>query len=264
MTTIRYRPVAGRGDDGRHRPDARRPAVRTRGWRFAAAVLLLAAAAAYSAWVLEFALPTGLSPVRSFVSEHYPVFQPYQVFFRGADVIAGSMYLAASGCLLWLAPRGLPGTALCGGIAVFGLSTVADALFVPDCVATIDSACERRELSGQVSWHHLVHLGSSVLAQLMIVVVAVALDRLAAERGGPAAIWAVRLTAAMWVIGGLGCLVSYPLGWVGVAQRVQLLTVAAGTVAGAAWSLWPRARNAHRADRETSAGGTERGIGDGA
>lgn len=251
MTTIRYRPRAGRGDDGRHRPDLQVPAMRRRGRRFTAAALLVAAATAYSAWILEFALPTGLSPVRSFVSEHYPIFQPYQAFFRGTDVVSGSVYVAAAGCLLRLTRRGLPGTALCGGIAAFGLATIADALFVPDCIATIDSACERRELSGQVSWHHLLHLGSSALAQVVIVVVVVALERLAVKCGGPVAVWTVRFTAAMWVIGGLGCLATYRFGWVGVAQRVQLLTVTAGTVAGAAWLLLPglRARHTHRGSR---------------
>ena len=263
MATIPYRPLAGRGDN-RHRPDARVPANRRRGWRFAAAILLLAATTAYTAWILEFVWHTGLSPVRSFVSEHYPSFQPYQAYFRGADIVSGSLYVAAAGCLARLAPRGLPRTALGGGIAVFGLATVADGLFVPDCIATIDSACERREFSGQVSWHHLVHLGASTLTQVAIIVVVIALDRLAAKRGGPAAAWTIRLTAAIWVLGGLGCLASYPFGWAGVAQRVQLLTVTAGTVAGAAWLLAPesalpprassRSRDIHRRNR--------RGLGD--
>lgn len=151
MTTIRYRPLAGRGDDGRHRPDARGPAIRRHGWRFAAAIMLLAA---------------------------------------------------------------------------------------------------------------LLHLEASALTQSAIVVVGVALERPAAKRGGPGAAWTVGLTAAIWVIGGLGRLVSYPLGWVGAAQRVRLLTLTAGTVAGAAWLFSPGlcARHTDRADRETSIDGNTAGA----
>ncbi|MBE1494064.1 hypothetical protein H4696_001164 [Amycolatopsis lexingtonensis] len=58
--------------------------------------MLLAAGGAYSLWLLEFFLPTGLDPVRSFVSEHYPVFQPYQQLFRTADLVAGATYVSAA------------------------------------------------------------------------------------------------------------------------------------------------------------------------
>ena len=49
-------------------------------------MLLVVAGVAYSTWILEFALPTGLSPVQSFVTEHYVNSQPYHALFRGADV----------------------------------------------------------------------------------------------------------------------------------------------------------------------------------
>ena len=74
---------------------------RPRRW---AAGLLLVAGVAYSLWLLELVLPTGLDPVRSFVSEHYPVFQPYQRLFRAADVVAGAAYVLAA----WLLRRILP------------------------------------------------------------------------------------------------------------------------------------------------------------
>ncbi len=64
--------------------------------RYLAAVLLLTAAVAYSMWLLELALPTQLSPVSSFVSEHYVVSQPYHRLFRCTDVIAGPLYLTAA------------------------------------------------------------------------------------------------------------------------------------------------------------------------
>jgi len=123
--------------------------------------LLLVAGGAYGLWLLEFFLPTGVDPVRSFVSEHYPVFQPYQQFFRAADVVAGAAYVPAT----WLLRRVLPPTrsaaALRWSLVVFGAGTVIDAVFVPDCVSTVDPACARLEFTGQVSWQHLTHLGSS-------------------------------------------------------------------------------------------------------
>jgi hypothetical protein len=113
------------------------------------------AGGAYSMWILEFVLPTGLSPVQSFVSEHYVVSQPYHALFRCADVVAGVVYIVVASRLTRLLTYGLAGTAVVVGLGVFGLTTVTDALFVPDCIATTDPVCERLELTGHVSWQHI-------------------------------------------------------------------------------------------------------------
>ncbi|MGW7534931.1 DUF998 domain-containing protein [Amycolatopsis sp. NPDC054798] len=195
--------------------------------------LLLAAGAAYAAWLLEFLLPTGLSPVSGFVSEHYPVFQPYQQLFRAGDLVAGAGYLAAA----WLLRRVLPSSGAAavtwGSLIVFGAATIADAAFVPDCVSTVDPVCERREFAGQVSWHHLTHLAASATAQLAVIGVAFALSRLAARTGSRRGRALVRVLFVLWAVAGIGCLACYPFGLTGVPQRIQLLVMSAATIAAA-------------------------------
>ncbi|MEE4425462.1 DUF998 domain-containing protein [Streptomyces bugieae] len=76
---------------GTRRPAA--AAVRRR--RVAAAVLLLGAAA-YTAWVLELVLATGLDPVRAYVSELAAADQPLGGLFRATDLTAGLLVLAGA------------------------------------------------------------------------------------------------------------------------------------------------------------------------
>lgn len=203
---------------------------RNRPW---AAALLLIAGGVYSLWLLEFFLPTGLDPLRSFVSEHYPVFQPYQQLFRAADVVAGAAYVLAAGLLWRILPPVRSAVALCWSLVVFGAGTVIDAVFVPDCVSTTDPVCERLEFTGQVSWQHLVHLGSSVVTQLAVVVIAFAALRLAGRYGSRADRKLVRVLFTMWAVAGLACVAAYPFGWPGLPQRIQLLVMSAATAAGA-------------------------------
>jgi Protein of unknown function (DUF998) len=202
-----------------------------------AAGLLLIAGCAYSLWLLEFFLPTGLDPVRSFVSEHYPVFQPYQRLFRAADVVAGTAYVLAADLLRRVLPPARAAAALCWSLVVFGAGTVIDAVFVPDCVSTVDPVCERLEFTGQVSWPHLVHLGSSVVTEFAVVVVAFATVRLAGRYGSRADRKLVRVLFTSWVVAGFACVAAYPFGWPGLPQRIQLLVVSAATAAGAARCL---------------------------
>ncbi|MFD6948219.1 DUF998 domain-containing protein, partial [Streptomyces roseolus] len=74
----------------------------------ASAVLLLLGALAYTAWVLEAVVRTGLDPVRTYVSELAAADQPLGGLFRAADLAAGLLVLA--GALLGLraarAPEG--------------------------------------------------------------------------------------------------------------------------------------------------------------
>lgn len=194
--------------------------------------LLAVASVAYSMWLLEFVLPTGLSPLQSFVSEHYVVSEPYQALFRGFDVVAGIVYVVASVRLRRLLPFGPSGASVAIGLGVFGLTTVTDAQFVPDSI-TIDPVCERLELTGHVSWHHLLHLGSSFVSQLAFIVVALGIQRLATLRGTARERILTRLLLALLLIAALGCLTCYEVGWVGIPQRIQLIVIAAGTMGAA-------------------------------
>ncbi len=227
-SAIRFRAARSRT------PDQRRPfALRS----VEVGALLAVASVAYSMWLLEFVLPTGLSPVQSFVSEHYVVSEPYQALFRGFDVVAGIVYVVASVRLRRLLPSEPSGASVAIGLGVFGLTTVIDALFVPDCIATINPVCERLELTGHVSWHHLLHLGSSFVSQLAFIVVALGIQHLATLRGTARERILTRLLLALLLIAGLACLTCYQVGWVGIPQRIQLIVIAAGTMGAAVWLL---------------------------
>ncbi|MEU2114468.1 DUF998 domain-containing protein [Streptomyces sp. NPDC016459] len=67
----------------------------------AAATLLALGAVAYTAWVLEVVIGTGLDPVRTYVSELAAADQPLGGLFRATDLAAGLLVLA--GGLLALA-----------------------------------------------------------------------------------------------------------------------------------------------------------------
>ncbi|MVU82371.1 DUF998 domain-containing protein [Nocardia sp. ET3-3] len=205
--------------------------------RVLTAAVIAGAGVAYALWVVEFLLPTRLSLISGFVSEHYVVSQPYHWLFRGGDVVSGVLYLVAAGLV---AARWCSGDRLVAGMAVatalFGAATVADAVFVPDCLTTVDPVCERREFAAQVSWHHLAHLGSSVVSQLAAIVAVLALERLATRSGSRLDRMAARTGLIVVVAAGLACVAGYPFGWVGVPQRVQLVTFSLITL-GVAWRI---------------------------
>ncbi|MCT4352990.1 DUF998 domain-containing protein [Streptomyces sp. Je 1-79] len=69
------------------------------------AALLALGALAYSAWVLEAVVRTGLDPVRTYVSELAATDQPFGGFFRAADLTAGLLVLAAATTALWATRR---------------------------------------------------------------------------------------------------------------------------------------------------------------
>jgi hypothetical protein len=209
-------------------------------------VLLIVAGVAYSMWILEFVLPTSLSPMHSFVSEHYVVSQPYHALLRSADVVAGVVYMVVASRLARMLPHDLAGAAVVIGLGVFGLTTVTDAVFVPDCIATTDPVCERLEFTGHVSWQHLLHLGSSVASQIAIIVVAFGIEHLATLYGTAVERIVTRVLLAILVITGLGCLTFYEIGWVGIPQRIQLLAITVGTMGAAVRFLHPHHLNARK------------------
>ncbi|BEK85868.1 DUF998 domain-containing protein [Nocardia seriolae] len=226
MTILTRRsPAVGSESGNRHR------------WRILTAAILAGAGLAYALWLVEFALPTRLSLISSFVSEHYVVSQPYHLLFRGGDVIAGILYTAAAA--LVAAGRRAGDRLIAGTVAaaaLFGMATVTDAVFVPDCLTTVDPECERREFAAQVSWHHLAHLGSSVVSQLAAITVVLALERLATRSCTRIDRVSLRTGLAVVIVAGLACVAGYPFGWVGVPQRIQLVALSTITI-GVAWRI---------------------------
>ena len=193
-----------------------------------AGVLLILAGVGYSAWLLEFMLPTGLSAWVSDVSDHFVVGQPYRQLFRTTDMIAGALLMLAAAAWWRTDPRRPAARAGLIAVALLGAATVVDALFTPDCVATVAAGCRRRELAVQVSAHHLVHLGSSAVAAVSTLAAAAALARIAPVGWWR---WWARALLATVVAGQVLSIALYPGGGGGGAQRVQLLAAGAGLVA---------------------------------
>ncbi|MEU5012867.1 DUF998 domain-containing protein [Streptomyces sp. NPDC021749] len=179
----------------------RRPASAAAGRRRVAAALLLLGAAAYTAWVLELVLTTGLDPVRAYVSELAAADQPLGGLFRATDLAAGLLVLAgALTAPTTTAVTGPATTAVTGpattavtgpatavtppatarparaadragragriALAVFGAATAVDSRLPLSCAPTSDPVCAARETAGLVPATHTAHAVSSTCAML--------------------------------------------------------------------------------------------------
>ncbi|WP_418956721.1 DUF998 domain-containing protein [Streptomyces tritici] len=197
------------------------------------AALLLLGALAYSAWVPEFVLRSGLDPVRSYVSELAATDQPYSLVFRVCDLVAGLLLLAAA-CGGLLRARGRP-WAVTGwlGLALFGAATAADSRLPLSCAPTVDARCAAREAAGLVPFSHTAHAVSSGLAMAGALLAMVALtvaarrygDRPPLARTGPALV-AVSVAATVWTLAAIAAFDAGHGAWgLGAGQRLQLLAV---------------------------------------
>ncbi|MGV9879954.1 DUF998 domain-containing protein [Streptomyces sp. NPDC003006] len=207
--------------------------------------LLLLGTLLYTTWTIEAFLPTGLSPLQAYVSELAAHDQPYGMFFRTADLLAGLLVLAgAVGALVWLPCRG-PAVAGWAGIALFGAATAADSRLPLSCAPTADAGCAAREAAGAVPWTHSAHAVSSSLA-VGGALLGMVLLTLAARRGvgawpalartGPVLV-VLEVAASGWTLASVAALEAGRGTWgLGVGQRLQVLFIAVWIVV-LAWSL---------------------------
>ncbi|MFB7354102.1 DUF998 domain-containing protein [Streptomyces gardneri] len=216
----------------------------------AAAVLLGLGALAYTSWVLEVLVRTGLDPVRTYVSELAAADQPLGGLFRATDLVAGLLVLA--GALTGLAasrgPRSPRGSrsprrprpherwALGGWIAlaVFGAATAVDSRLPLSCAPTADPECAARETAGLVPATHTAHAVSSSLAVTGAVAAMIALTVAARRYGrwrplartGPALV-VLELAATAWTLAAVAAFEAGKGTWaLGAGQRLQVLLVA--------------------------------------
>ncbi|MER7580895.1 DUF998 domain-containing protein [Kitasatospora sp. NPDC097691] len=219
--------------------------------RTAVAALLLLSAVAYTAWVLEVVLSTGLDPVQAYISELAAEDQPLGGLFRATDLAAGLCLLAAAGTALasGLARGTVDGEeagrargsrrrrwALVGwsALAVFGAATVADSRLPLSCSPTSDEMCAARETAGLVPATHTAHAVTSSLAMLGALTALVSLT-VAARRYGW---WPPVRRIGPWLLGAellatgwsLAAIAAFQAGrgtWaLGAGQRLQVLLVA--------------------------------------
>lgn len=224
-------------------PTGRRP-VFARAAAVTVSALLALGAVAYSTWMLESLLDTGLSPLRSYVSELAAQDQPYGTLFRTADLVAGLLVLAgAVGALLWLPVRLPPRrwSAVVGwaGLALFGAATAVDSRLPLSCAPTADAACLAREGAGLVPAAHAAHAVSSSVAVSGALVGMVALTFAARKQGfalslapslaGSAGLLLVcfELAATAWTLAAVAAFDAGHGTWgLGVGQRLQVLLIA--------------------------------------
>ncbi|MER7761963.1 DUF998 domain-containing protein [Streptomyces sp. NPDC097619] len=218
------------------------------------AALLGLGAAAYTAWVLEVVLSTGLDPVQTYVSELAARDQPLGGLFRATDFTAG--LLACAGAVLALlrlfrepAARRFWTVTGWAGIALFGAATAADAWLPLSCKPTVDPECAARETAGLVPATHQAHAISSSLAMCGALVGIVALTVAARRyrqwrplaRTGPALV-AVELAATVWTLTAIALFTAGRGTWaLGAGQRLQVLVVALW-LGLLAWSVFKERR----------------------
>ncbi|KQX13050.1 hypothetical protein ASC82_10595 [Streptomyces sp. Root431] len=201
----------------------------------AAALLLALGALAYTAWLLEVLVRTGLDPVRTYVSELAAADQPLGGLFRATDLAAGLLVLA--GALAGLAATRRHGPWALGGwiaLAVFGAATVADSRLPLSCAPTADPECAARETAGLVPATHLAHAVSSSLAMTGALAAMIALTVAARRYGhwrplartGPALV-VLELAATAWTLAAVAAFEAGKGTWsLGAGQRLQVLLVA--------------------------------------
>lgn len=215
--------------------------ARARARAVTVSALLTLGAVAYSTWLLEAFLGTGLSPLSSYVSELGAQDQPYGTLFRTTDLTAGLLVLAgAVGALLWL-PRRWSTVVGWAGLALFGAATAVDSRLPLSCAPTADAACAARERAGLVPAAHAAHAVSSSVAVAGALVAMVALTFAARRHGllasgagnsGPLDVLLVllvllELAATAWTLAAIAAFDAGHGTWaLGAGQRFQVLLIA--------------------------------------
>ena len=205
---------------------------------FAVAV---AAAVAYSSWVLEWFLPGGVDPLRSYASELAAVAEPHGTLFARADTASGTL-LVALGALLWLWSR--RGRLIPAGLVLWGGATVADSFFRMPMVTTVGpgaSAALTEAEKAAVTAHSLC----SSTAAVGMALVGAGLWLIARGRAGRmlagvflALLAMVAVTSGLHEVGG-------PNLWLGLWQRLSL-AVAAVVVVAVSVAVTPAGSTARR------------------
>ncbi|MET9318625.1 DUF998 domain-containing protein [Streptomyces sp. NPDC003038] len=203
------------------------------------AALIGLGAAAYTAWVLEVVLSTGLNPIETYVSELAAQDQPLGGLFRATDFTAGILAFAGSLVALlrlvrYAESRRRWAVAGWSGLTLFGAATAADAWLPLSCTPTVDPVCASRETAGLVPATHQAHAVSSSLAMAGALIGIVALTYAARRYGwfaplaryGPALV-VLELLATVWTLSAIALFTAGRGTWaLGAGQRMQVLLVA--------------------------------------
>jgi hypothetical protein len=188
----------------------------------------------YSNWLLEFAVNITLPDPDAFISELAAADQPYSAWFRGLD-------LAAAGCLAAAAAAGIARStgalAKLGWwmLAAFAAATVLDSsIWSLVCAPHSDALCAAREAASEVPLGHRLHTLSSIAAIVAAFgsLIPFALADVVGQTPGPVrrlgqVVLAALSAATVWTVIAVAIDDTGRDGDVGLAQRAQLLAVAA-------------------------------------
>lgn len=196
------------------------------------AVLVLGAML-FSVWLLAPIFDADSRSISDYVSELAAADQPHSMLFRSADFACGAFVLVGAACGIAAAPRCSLIMIGWWALALFAVSTAADAVLPLSCAPSADAACAAAEAAGSVPLSHRLHVVSSTLA-VAGAVVSLPIFALAAHRAatpGTLPLTGLVLTAVLWVSTSVSVVVigideRGNAATIGVAQRLQLLAIA--------------------------------------
>ncbi|MEU2556790.1 DUF998 domain-containing protein [Streptomyces sp. NPDC013313] len=204
------------------------PHLRTHAFR-RGAVLGMIGALACSSFVLEAFLHTGLSPLRSYVSELSVAGRPYAFLFRAGDVTAGCGLLALAMALARRLPTTHRPANGCVALAVTAAASIGDGLWPMPCAPSVDPVCratDSTDLDQQLGQIHtlssLAEFTGAILAMLLLSKVLQRTDHRRQAR------WSLTAGVATAALGALEiAMVLTGVRWVGLPERAQVLMVSA-------------------------------------
>lgn len=103
--------------------------MQVRAARLLAVILVGLGVLAYSAWLLEFFLPTGVSALHDPVRELTDSGTPYRDVFRAATAVAGLAFVLAGPPLVRMAPVHWTARMSAGSVSLFGVLVMVDAAY---------------------------------------------------------------------------------------------------------------------------------------
>ncbi|MFG3283401.1 DUF998 domain-containing protein [Streptomyces sp. NPDC048111] len=205
----------------------------------AVSVLLAASVLLYSAWLTEFLLMAGPDPLHTYVSGLAALDMPHGALYRTTDLLAGICAIAATALPLPGSPARRPWvSAGWWAFGVFGAATVMDSRFPLSCRLVADRACYDRDAAGLAPVAHSVHATTSAVATAAALAAMTALT-VAARRYG---LWPAlarhghRILLAQWAVNVWLMIATFSFmgwhinPWVGLAERLQELLLAAWTL----------------------------------
>lgn len=165
-----------------------------------AALAIAAGGVLYSAWFLQWLIPTDLSAVSSYISELSATDQPHHWIFRSLDLASGILIIVGSIAALLSTPRTRWVMAGWGSLLLFGASTIADSQSPMSCAETASVRCARLAELDEVGWADNLHTFTSVGEDLFFGLAMLSLMIVAWRAGVPLVLRRVAMTASAGIV----------------------------------------------------------------